>query len=75
MLVQAGAIPPLLTVLNLTQSDSDPVRKLMEACARALKAMFQNPSVPRDDVFRVSYCNVPILIVSYMHMEHCIFYY
>ena len=48
-LVQAGCIVPLLDVL--ARSDD---KKLQEASVRALKAIFQNASVPRDDVFRVS---------------------
>jgi hypothetical protein len=47
-LVRAGAMVPLL------ESLSHPDKKYLESCARALKAILQNPNVPRDDVFKVN---------------------
>lgn len=48
-LVQAGAVRPLLEAMASSAGDV----KLQEAAARALKAILQHASVPRDDLFRV----------------------
>ncbi|KAI8916597.1 armadillo-type protein [Powellomyces hirtus] len=58
VLVDAGAITPLLGTLDA------PEMKLVEAGARALKAIFQSAEAPHEDVFQASYVESLIRLLT-----------
>ncbi|KAL1916017.1 uncharacterized protein VTP21DRAFT_6021 [Calcarisporiella thermophila] len=59
-LVNSGVIPPLLDCLamrhdiSIAQAESNHSLKLIEATARAIKALFSSPNCPKLDVFKTN---------------------